>query len=163
MSHLKILTRDQYFEYKLKRNWMVRTLSHLKITCIYHHVRWHPSMSFWAISRYLPYITYICMICVYSRLDDILLSLSALNLPSLLHKLSWRYRIDTIDWWSATRCFELTWTITRALWSFIFIKWMVITKLGLILYSSLFSRNSLLSKVSNRKNKINDFFELGIK
>ena len=36
-------------------NWMVRTLSHLKITCIRHHVTWHPSMSFWAISRYLPY------------------------------------------------------------------------------------------------------------
>ena len=51
--------RDQYFEQKLKRNWMIRTLSHLKITCIYHHVTWHPSMSFWAISRYPPYIYFI--------------------------------------------------------------------------------------------------------
>ena len=55
VSQLRILTRDQYFEQKLKRNWMVRTLSHLKITCIPHHVTWHPSMSFWAISKYLPY------------------------------------------------------------------------------------------------------------
>ena len=56
VSHLRILTRDQYFEQKLKRNWIVRTLSHLKITCICHHVTWHPSMSFWAISRYPPYV-----------------------------------------------------------------------------------------------------------
>ena len=35
--------------------YVVRTLSHLKITCICHHVTWHPSMSFWAISKYLPY------------------------------------------------------------------------------------------------------------
>ena len=57
-------------------------------------------------------------------------------------------------------CLELTWTITRALWSFIFIKWMTISKLGSILYSRLFFRNSLLSKISNRKNKINVFSNL---
>ena len=33
VSHLKILTRDQNFEQKLKRNWIVRILSYLKITC----------------------------------------------------------------------------------------------------------------------------------
>ena len=57
VSHLRILTRDQYFEQKLKRNWMVRTLSHLKITYICYHVTWHSSMSFWAFSKYLPYLT----------------------------------------------------------------------------------------------------------
>ena len=35
-----------------------------------------------------------------------------------------------------------------------------ISKLGSILYSSLFSRNSFLSKIPNRKNKINDFSNL---
>ena len=55
LSHLRILTRDQNFEQKLKRNCMIRILSHLKITCICHHVTWHPSMSFWTISRYPPY------------------------------------------------------------------------------------------------------------
>ena len=54
--------------------------------------------------------------------------------------------------------FELTWTITRALWSFIFIKWMPIAKLESILYPTLLSRTSFLSKLPNRKNKINDFF-----
>ena len=31
VSHLRILTRDQYFEQKLRRNWIVRTLSHLNM------------------------------------------------------------------------------------------------------------------------------------
>ena len=38
VSHLKVLTRDGYFELKLKRNWTVRILSHLKVTCICLHV-----------------------------------------------------------------------------------------------------------------------------
>ena len=33
VSHLKFLTRDQFFEQKLKRYWMIRILSYLKITC----------------------------------------------------------------------------------------------------------------------------------
>ena len=47
VSHLRILTRDQYFEQELKRNWMIRTLSHLKITCICHHVTWYPPYHFY--------------------------------------------------------------------------------------------------------------------
>ena len=69
--------------------------------------------------------------------------------------------VSIASWlYNAISCLELTWTITRALWSFIFIKWMTILKLGSILYSRLFFRNSLLSKISNRKNKINVFSNL---
>ena len=51
VSHLKVLTRDGYFELKLKKNWTVRILSHLKVTCKCLHVSTPPSKTFWAISR----------------------------------------------------------------------------------------------------------------
>ena len=56
VRYLKVLTRGRFFEQKLKRNEIVRILSFLKITCIYHHVTNPPSMSFWAISKYPPFI-----------------------------------------------------------------------------------------------------------
>ena len=59
MIHLRILTRDWYFEPKSKRNWMVRILGHLRIACICLHVTTSPSMTFWAISDTLPYIIFI--------------------------------------------------------------------------------------------------------
>ena len=52
VGHLRILTRDWYFEPKLKRNWMVRILGHLRISCICLHVSTSPSMTFWVISGY---------------------------------------------------------------------------------------------------------------
>ena len=45
MSHLRIFTHDWYFEPKLKRNWMVRILGHLRISCICLHVSTSPSMT----------------------------------------------------------------------------------------------------------------------
>ena len=51
VSQLKVLTRDGYFELKLKKNWTVRILSHLKVTCKCLHVSTPPSKTFWAISR----------------------------------------------------------------------------------------------------------------
>ena len=75
-SRVKILRWLTFFSSKILR-WLkiriifasnsisLRTLSHLKITCIYHHVTWHPSMSFWAISKYLPYIS------GYSHIDEL--------------------------------------------------------------------------------------------
>ena len=51
LSHLRILTRDRFSSRNLTRNWMVRILSNLKISCIFHHVTNPPSMTFWAISR----------------------------------------------------------------------------------------------------------------
>ena len=59
VAHLRILTRDWYFERKLKRNWMVRILGHLRISCICFHVSTSPSMTFWAISGTLPVSTLI--------------------------------------------------------------------------------------------------------
>ena len=42
------MTRDWYFEVESKRNWMVRILSYLKISCICRHVPWHLLQPFWA-------------------------------------------------------------------------------------------------------------------
>ena len=54
VGHLRVLTRDWYFEPKSKRNWMVRVLGHLRIACICLHVTISPSMTFWAISETPP-------------------------------------------------------------------------------------------------------------
>ena len=62
VGHLRILTRDWYFEPKLKRNWMVRILGHLRISCICLHVSTSPSMTFWAISGYPPYDINYCFV-----------------------------------------------------------------------------------------------------
>ena len=52
-SQLRVLTCDQCFEQKFKRNWTVRILSNLKFPSIFRYVLWAPSMDFWAIPGYL--------------------------------------------------------------------------------------------------------------
>ena len=56
VSQLGILTRDHCFKPNFKRDSMNPILSHLRITCMFQHVTLAPSMAFWAISRYPPYI-----------------------------------------------------------------------------------------------------------
>ena len=51
MSYLRILTRYRFSSRNLIRNWMIRSLNYLKISCIFHHVTIPSSMTFWAVSR----------------------------------------------------------------------------------------------------------------
>ena len=62
VGHLRILTRDGYFELKLERKWMIRILGHLRISCICLHVTTSPLITFWVISGYPPYDINYCFV-----------------------------------------------------------------------------------------------------
>ena len=68
VSHFGKKTRDLYFEEKIKEKWMVRILSHLDFNCKVCHVTWRPSMTFWAISPYPPYlISSVALSIIYGK------------------------------------------------------------------------------------------------
>ena len=62
VSHLRTLTRDRYCKLNLTRNWMVRILSHLKITCTFHHVTWF----MWQISSD-DFLSYLKVLPVFNK------------------------------------------------------------------------------------------------